>query len=116
LRLAIVGSRTFKNFKRFKEILDKLRGNGLKVSRITSGGAIGADSLAEKYAKQNDIPLHIYKPDWDKYGKRAGFIRNHEIVDNSDFLIAFWNGVSKGTQHSIMLAEQKQIDYRIFYV
>jgi hypothetical protein len=47
---------------------------------------------------------HIFKPDWDKYGKRAGFIRNELIINEADKIIAFWDGESKGTKLSIDLA------------
>ncbi len=47
--------------------------------------------------------------DWNKYGKSAGFRRNIDIVDNSDCVIAFWDGNSKGTLNSVTTAINKGI-------
>lgn len=105
MKLAVIGSRDFNNYALLEIVL-----NNLKISKndiIVSGGAGGADTLAEQYANQYDIPLEILKPDWEKYGKGAGFIRNKEIWDNSDQGIAFWDGKSKGTEHSFKIAKDQ---------
>ena len=104
MKYAIIGSRSFNNYDKLKSILDIIRIE-YSIDTIISGGASGADSLAEKYAKENNIPLVIYRAEWDKYGKRAGFIRNKYIIDDCDICIAFWDGKSKGTKHSIDLAK-----------
>ena len=72
---------------------------------------MGVDTLAERYADENNLQKVIMKADWDKYGKRAGYIRNAEmhkfISDKEDKLcIAFWDGNSKGTVHNFILAKQ----------
>lgn len=77
------------------------------ISMIVSGGARGADSLAEKYANENKINTDICLPDYNKYGRKAPFIRNKQIVNGSDVIIAFWDGKSKGTKHSIDYAKSK---------
>lgn len=87
-----------------KQTLDIIKD---KVSLIISGGAKGADTLAKKYSNDNNIELLEFIPDWDKYGKSAGYIRNVEIIDNCDCVVAFWDGESKGTQHSINIAKKK---------
>ena len=105
MKLAVVGSRDFDNYPVLKAKLDIIH----KVKIITcviSGGAIGADSLAEKWAKENNIETLIFYPNWNKHGKSAGYIRNEEIIKASDAVIAFWNGTSKGTAHSINLARK----------
>jgi hypothetical protein len=107
MKTAIIGSRNVSNFGAVKEVLGQY-----EITQVISGGAIGADSMAEQYAKENDIPTLIFKPDWKKYGKAAGPIRNKDIIINSDRVIAFWDGESKGTAHSIKYAlkEHKLID------
>jgi hypothetical protein len=105
MKLAVVGSRGFNDYEILKSKLD-LISEKILVSLIISGGAIGADSLAEKWAKEKNIPTQIFLPDWKKYGKRAGYLRNIEIVKNADIVIAFWNGESKGTKLSIDLAKE----------
>ncbi len=79
---------------------------------IVSGGARGIDSLAEIEAKNLKIKTIIFKPDWDRYGKKAGFLRNILIINEADKVIAFWDGASKGTKHSIDLAikQDKPLD------
>lgn len=102
--LAIIGSRNFNDYDLVKGICDTVR-NKYNITHIVSGGAKGADTLGERYADLNNLKKIIYLPDWAKHGKSAGFIRNKEIIRDADFVIAFWDGVSKGTQHSINLAK-----------
>lgn len=110
--VGIVGSRNFNNFNIVADFLDGYFGEDLP-SRIVSGGAKGADSLAEKYAELKGIPTLIFKPNWKKFGKSAGYLRNIDIVKNSDLIIAFWDGESKGTKHTINLAKKKNKPYII---
>ena len=72
---------------------------------IVSGGARGVDSWAEATAKHWRRDTLIFKPDWAKHGRVAGFIRNNEIVRNCDMVIAFLHKSSKGTKHTISLAK-----------
>ena len=113
MKVAIIGSRTFNDFDRLTEEMKKIK---FKVSTVISGGADGTDSLAEKWAKTNKIATEIYLPDWAKFGKRAGFIRNRDIINNSDACIAFWDGKSKGTQNSIELAKRKNIPITLIII
>jgi hypothetical protein len=110
VKLAIIGSRTFNNYKLLEQELEQYKD---KVSLVISGGAKGADSLGEFWAKENNIKTLIFLPDWDKYGKRAGFIRNEDIIKNCDCVIAFWDGVSSGTKHSLSLCEKYSKPYKI---
>ena len=105
MRIAIVGSRGFTNF----DFLEKTILDNYKIENITeiiSGDAKGADTLAEQFAIKHSIPMSIFTPDWDLYGKSAGYKRNIQIIDMSDEVIAFWDGISKGTKHSIDLANK----------
>lgn len=113
MKLAVIGSRTFNNVDLLNEILKQHLDN---ISCIISGGANGADSLAENWAKQNNIDTEIYLPDWQKYGKQAGYLRNVEIIKNSDQCIAFWDGKSKGTAHSISLCKKLKKPYTIIEI
>jgi len=80
--------------------------------RIVSGGARGADTLARRYAysRYPDIEYTEYKPDWEKQGKKAGMVRNLEIVRNSGNIIAFWNGKTaySGTYMTINIAKKNK--------
>lgn len=105
MKVAIIGSRTFDNYQYLSFFLDVFR-NQYPIDLIISGGAKGADSLAEKYAKEHNIKTLIFPADWDKYGKRAGYIRNEDIIKNCDLVIAFWDMTSIGTKHSLDLAKK----------
>jgi hypothetical protein len=102
MRVAVIGSRTFTDYEAVKRTL-----SAIKITEIISGGAKGADKLGEQYAKENDIPTKIFIPDWDKNGKAAGFMRNTDIVNEAELVIAFWDGQSKGTLDSIQKAEKQ---------
>lgn len=107
-RVAIVGGRDFDHYELMFHLLDKM-----EIDIIVSGGAPGADSLAERYANDMGIKTLIFKAEWDKYGKSAGFIRNKDIIDNCDSVVAFWDGSSKGTLSSINLAKKQRKEVKI---
>lgn len=82
---------------------------------IISGGAKGADTLAERFAKEREYETLIFSADWKTHGKAAGFIRNKQIVVACDMVLAFWDGKSKGTQHTIVLAKAAKRPTFIIY-
>lgn len=100
-KIAVVGSRGFNDYSLLERTLAPY-----SPFILVSGGARGADRLAERFADENSLEKIIFKPDWNKYGKRAGFLRNIKIVDESDMVIAFWDGNSPGTKSSIDLAKK----------
>lgn len=106
LKIAIVGSRKFDDY----DALDKFIRENVEfedIELVISGGAQGADNLGSLFAYKNDIEKKIFPAEWNKYGPRAGFLRNVDIIDNADVVFAFWDSKSKGTQHSINLAKKK---------
>ena len=104
--VAIVGSRTFSDYALVVKIIDRLITQSGGDLVIVSGGASGADSIAEDAAHMRLVPVTVILPDWNKFGKSAGFRRNKEIIASADRVIAlFGDGPrSKGTQHSVNLA------------
>lgn len=109
--LGIIGSRTFKDYKLFKQkvsdIVKKLLSKYSNVVFVSGGCPKGADNFAKRYAKENNIEIIEFLADWDTFGKSAGFKRNHLIIDKADLLISFWDGESKGTLHSMKLMNLK---------
>ena len=115
MKIAVVGSRNFIN-KDFIETIMSIHFNIHHDDILVSGGAKGVDSIAEEIVKEWNNNYHFYannpkqfkkiifKPDWNKYGKSAGFIRNKLIINEAELVLAFWDGKSKGTKHSIDLA------------
>ena len=117
ITLAIVGSRTFNDYDKLKEEVDKfIDENDINVQQFVSGGANGADTLAEIYAKRKELPIIVLKPDWKKHGKSAGYLRNKDIINEATHCIAFPSKQGKGTQHSIELAKQKGIPIKIVFI
>ena len=100
MRLAIIGSRSWTNGHLAYVILDAVARN-IPVELVVSGGAKGADSIGENWADDRGIPTRIFRPDWDQYGKRAGMMRNTDIIENADTVVAFWDGSSRGTRNSL---------------
>lgn len=102
MKLGVVGSRKFNNYELLKSELNKFK----KITLIVSGGAPGADILSEEYATAYNIPTQIFYPNYEVYGRSAPFKRNTQIVENSDFIIAFWDSKSNGTKDSINKAKR----------
>lgn len=96
--IAIIGSRTINsvNFNRFI--------NKDHVAEVISGGANGVDKAAEQWAKQNKIDFLEFKPNYKIYGKRAPLVRDEEIVNYCDAIIAFWDQQSPGTLYTLKYA------------
>lgn len=109
--VAVIGSRNFSEYQIVKQALDKIKH---KVNIIVSGGAKGPDSFGEYWANNNSIQTLIFKPNWTKFGKGAGFIRNRHIIENCDVVLAFWDGKSRGTKMSIDLAKKQSKKIFIF--
>lgn len=111
LKLVIVGSRSITNKVYLYMALIAAIGNGVITAadqvEIISGGAKGVDSLAKEYAIDKDYIYREFLPDYKKYqGKVAPLIRNKEMADYGDVLIAVWDGVSTGTQHIVKYMRQ----------
>jgi hypothetical protein len=106
MRTIIAGSRSISSLAIVEQAMDQaLILCGIVPSMVISGTARGADQLGEQWAAGRGIEVEKYPADWDRYGKSAGYIRNKEMADNADALVAIWDGESKGTSHMIDLAE-----------
>ena len=117
MRLAIIGGRDFNDYdllKRYASILTVKSPCPHIV--IISGGAKGADSLAEKYTREHRYDSQIFLPDWKNEGKVAGFNRNQKIVNECDMVLAFWDGASHGTRDTIEKAKRaKKPTFIVYY-
>lgn len=109
--LLVAGSRTFWDYKLLCDKLDFFLKNKKEVTIVSGHCPHGADALAEKYAYERGIPLKLFPANWNKYGKRAGFVRNeemHKFISNQKDrgVVLFWDGKSLGTKHSFSLAQK----------
>ena len=97
--LLIVGSRSIKEFDLEKHIPPE-------ATLIVTGGANGVDKLAERYADKKRLSKLILRPEYSVYGKGAPLKRNEKMVDICDIALIVWDGVSKGTKHTIDYAQK----------
>ena len=109
MKLIIAGSREYDRFAHAEKVIARVIAQHGPVSEIVSGGARGADQLGERYARKHHIPLRQFLPEWDRLGKRAGYVRNEQMANYGDALLVFWDGVSRGTQSMIQLAQQRKL-------
>jgi hypothetical protein len=98
MKVAIVGSRNLS-----PDVESYLPG---ETTAIVTGGAKGVDQAAMDMAKRLDLRLIVFRPDYKRYGRGAPIIRNKQIVQESDLVIAFWDGKSRGTKSTIDFAEE----------
>ena len=99
MKLAVIGSRNLTN-------VDLASYISKEVNEIVSGGAIGVDTCAAQYARRQGLKLTEFLPKYERYGRAAPIVRNKEIVDYADKVIAFWDGSSKGTLSVIRYAQK----------
>ncbi len=112
-RVIVAGSRTFTDYALLESYCDLMLSNKQDHEiTIISGGAMGADDLARHYAWWHQYDLEIFEADWKKHGKKAGYIRNLEMAEHADALIAF-DGGTKGIGHMIDIARAKRLPLRI---
>lgn len=114
-KIIIAGGRDFMDYNLLKEKVNKILQEKKVTHKIViiSGCARGADTLGLRYASENAFDVEEYPADWDKYGKKAGYVRNVEMAENADALIAFWDGKSKGTKHMIDIATERNLPIRV---
>ncbi len=116
MKIAIVGTRTFNDYISLKEFIFE----HIKLEDITyivSGGAKGADALAEKFAKEYGFwpdSFIEHEADWNYYGLGAGNIRNSLIARDADMLFSFWNGISSGSRDMLKKIKKEGKPYFIY--
>jgi len=101
--IGIIGSRRRNKYEDYKAILACFEEVYEEGDWICSGGCPqGGDAMAETIGRQKGIPLLLFPPDWKRYGKSAGFVRNKTIAEHSDVLIACVHlSRTGGTEHTI---------------
>ena len=109
------GGRDFENYERLCAVANRL----IEVDdTVISGTAKGADTLGERYAKEHEpfgMRIERMPAEWEKYGKGAGFRRNHRMAQEGDALLAFWDGKSKGTKNMIEEAHKARLETHVYY-
>lgn len=90
----ICGSRSIKNLQISRYIRPE------SCAAIVHGAAIGVDTIADSWAKANNLETVIYKPNYKVYGKRAPLVRDEEMAEFCDVIICFWDGKSRGSKYT----------------
>lgn len=98
MRVAVIGSRNIN--------VDISKYIPPEMTELISGGAVGVDTLAERYADGHMIPKLIIRPDYARYGRYAPLKRNEMIVEASDLIVAVWDGKSRGTRYTMDYANR----------
>ena len=107
LRVAVIGSRNIQK-------ADLSRYLPAETAMLISGGAVGVDTLAEEYAAQRGLPIRIFRPNYALYGRKAPLVRNRQIVDCADLVIALWDGSSTGTVYTVNYAQERGVPVRLY--
>lgn len=104
MNIAIIGSRSICNEEAYRMLKNEIA--VLNPTTIISGGSKGVGEMAETIANRNGYDLETILPEWEKYGKQAAVIRNQAIIKKADYVLAVWDGKSKGTMNEITLAKR----------
>lgn len=105
MKVVIAGSRSIINYN---AVVKAVKESGFEVTEVVCGGAIGVDSLGERYARENNLKLSFFKPDYKQHKHNAPNLRNSKMAVYGDALIAVWNGHSSGTKHMIEMMERNK--------
>ncbi len=97
MRVAIIGSRDLE-LNNESDLLNYLPSD---IDEIVSGGAEGADQIAELIARLLSVPIKVFRPEYKYFQKLAPLVRNQEIIAHADCAVALWDGSSRGTAHAI---------------
>ena len=112
-KIIIAGSRTFHNYAMLSSVMDELLAENAAPVEIVCGEAKGADLLGRRYATERKYEIRSFPAKWNIYGRGAGMIRNQQMINYGNELVAFWYGHSVGTRNIIQLAKEKDIPYTI---
>lgn len=108
VRLVVAGSRGYHDYQSFSRIISAVYTFFNQPVLFISGDAkSGGDALIIQWCEEQEILCAKFPADWDGLGKRAGYVRNAEMAAVATHLIAFWDGVSKGTKHMIDICQAK---------
>ena len=110
MKTIIAGSRDVTELSVVASAIDR---SGFAISEVVSGTARGVDRLGEQWAQQNGVPVARFPANWDRYGNGAGHIRNGEMADYADALVAVWDGESPGTAGMIRNARKKGLKVHV---
>ena len=108
MRTVIAGSRSLYLPQHFNWVCTALaharEWHGITPTVVISGCAPGVDTLGEDWAQKQGLPIERFPDDWQRYGNRAGHLRNATMAHQCEAVVALWDGKSKGTLNMVTLA------------
>lgn len=111
MRIAVIGSRRFADAALVARVMADYRD---RITLLVSGGAAGADTLGAEWAEAAGVPTRIFLP---ATRDRTGFFaRNRRIVEAAELVIAFWDGRSTGTAHTLDQARRRGVPVRVIRI
>jgi len=114
MKILITGDRNWNDDEVIEEVLKKLPSGSI----VIHGDCKGADKISGHIAKKYNHVVRKYPADWDGLGKKAGVLRNQQMLDEEhvegekfDACFAFHDNLSKsrGTLDMINRAERERI-------
>ena len=115
IRVIIAGGRDFKGNESFMLKLDAQLKHLPEEVQIVSGCAKGADTFGEEYAESRGLSVAKFPADWKNLGRKAGPLRNIQMAEYADAVIAFWDGQSRGTFHMMTEARKRNMPVRVIH-
>jgi len=116
MKTIIAGSSTITDYLLVKRFIGRaIKYYKVDITEVVSGGAKGVDKLGEKWAISYGVPIkkfYLTNEDWLLFGNRAGIIRNQQMAEYADVLIAIWDGKSKGTKN--MIEEMQKLEKPVY--
>lgn len=119
MKVIIAGSRSIVDYDRVKRAIEA---SGFEIAEVVSGKALGVDSLGERWAEENNIPVKPFPAAWNdlshpdaviktgrngrKYDAKAGHRRNRQMAEYGDGLILVWDGESSGSADMLKNADE----------
>lgn len=110
MKVLVCGSRDWHDAVPIYARISELPGD----AEIITGDARGVDTIAARAAHETQRKYTVVRADWQKYGQRAGIVRNFAMLDmRPDLVLAFTLG-TPGTQHTINEARRRAIPIEVF--
>lgn len=110
MRVIVTGSRDYWDRHAVWDALDKLYEEYGHIELVHGGCPTGADAAADDWARFRKVTPEVFRAKWDLYGRRAGPIRNEQMVKaGADRVLAFIRNGSKGASHTVQLAHEAGI-------
>lgn len=114
MKILVCGSRDFADLSGVSLAIDARIARLAGQVHVIHGAARGVDMIAAESASRYGHEVQAFPADWKTHGNRAGLVRNLAMLDEKpDLVIAFWNGKSTGTAHTITNAKKRGIPVEV---